>query len=383
MVKTSILCGILFAIFSFTYLYALQGEILRTIHKILSEEKTVYSPIWGAAIITIILCLLQFGLNLFTKFKGKWQAISYFPAFLILTIMTDVHLETEVHTGRIIESFSVHYDWTWKAVLTATICYAAIVFIYKKRGSIRIEKESLTDLMVPNLFILILFSCLTGSIGNSNENLHYELSVAQNIREKKISKSLIIGKKSLISSRTLTALRAFALSQVDSLGQSLFTYPQYYGAGGLFFDESRGPVSSYVNQDIYDYLGGSTPNINETTINFLQRICEQDEGNYKSLDYYLCALLLEKQLERFVNVLHLFYDEDRYLPKHYQEALILYKNKTNEDTSFLLNTCSDNVYEIFKSFISLQKEHPEYLTQRNYMRRKYGDTYWWYYWYAE
>ena len=52
-------CGSLFTLFSLLYLFVMQADLLATAQHLLSKGQTVYSPLWGAVVITLLLLLLQ------------------------------------------------------------------------------------------------------------------------------------------------------------------------------------------------------------------------------------------------------------------------------------------------------------------------------------
>ena len=86
-----IVCAILFATFSFLYIYAFQGELLALMQDYLSKGVTTSNTFWAAAIITLLLCLLQFGINRISKLHLRWEALSYIPSCALLALITDVN----------------------------------------------------------------------------------------------------------------------------------------------------------------------------------------------------------------------------------------------------------------------------------------------------
>lgn len=379
------ICTLLFALFSISYLM-LQGEAIRSVHHTLAEGKTIYSPVYGACIITVILCLLQWGLNKITRFRHSWIAVSYFPAFLLLTVLSCIYPSTTGNGQSFVLCFYNGLGWWCFAGL---MLYILLNIVYRKYIFSRITKSGFQQLLIPNLLVMITYTYTTGYIGNNNELLYNELSIAQCIQTNQYDRALSIGKKSLHNSHTLTALRAFALSQTDSLGQSLFRYPQSDGSEGLFFKESKGATSSLTNADIYSHLGGIPRKDNETPVHYLRKVCENG-GSHKTLDYYLCTLLLERQLEAFVAALDTYWEEEDSLPCHYQEALLIHeqrmiapKDKASQVPTGYFAQISPYVRQCYEAFKNLQEDYPQAILQRNYTRRKYGDTYWWYYHYGE
>ena len=65
------------------------------------------------------------------------------------------------------------------------------------------------------------------------------------------------------------------------------------------------------------------------------------------------------------------------MPKHYAEAAVLC-NYLNKVPVVYVNKVT---LEEFKEFIKLKKAQNNPATEANVMRRNYGDTYWWYYFY--
>ena len=93
----TVVCGLLFSAFSFTYLYVFQSDILEALHFSLAHGKTHFAPLASAIIITVILLLLRWGVNSLLGLKGNVRALSYFPSCLILGALTDVG--KDVYTG--------------------------------------------------------------------------------------------------------------------------------------------------------------------------------------------------------------------------------------------------------------------------------------------
>ena len=58
-----VICAILFCVFTFSYLFFYQADILRVTQHIASGGQTFYVPWLGGVLITIFLQLLQVGLN--------------------------------------------------------------------------------------------------------------------------------------------------------------------------------------------------------------------------------------------------------------------------------------------------------------------------------
>lgn len=364
-------CGLLFSLFSFVYLYVFQRDVLEALHYSLAHGKTVFAPLASAIVITLILLLLRWGVNSLLGLKGKVRALAYVPSFLVLCALTDV--------GRGVYMSSYYTPWTW---LLPLLVLLFVGLGYWLRGLFRVQlnqEGSLWGLVNCNLTILLGLCVLTVCVGNTNRGYHHELEAEHYLRAREYDKVLEVGKRSLEASRNLTAFRAVALSHLGQMGDKLFAYPQYYRSDGLFFESDSLHTLRYTNDSIY-YLLGVRPYAGEDRMVFLRNICYKGTGKYTSLDYYLSALLLEKQLGQFMEAVPDFYLPEDTLPRYYREAVVLY-HAQQKDTIFPV--ADSLMIGRFKAYRTLQQKEGSSLEERNRMRREFGDTYWWYYDYQE
>jgi len=366
-----IVCGLLFIIFSFSYLYGLQSNLLANIQGVFSHWKTIYHPLVGAIGITLILLALQIVLNLITKWKGSLYSMSFLPFCLILGIFT--HFDRGIYSGNF--NFG---PWIWIGPLIFVI-YLVLSLIFQFIPYNLITKKLIPKLNV-NLFILLLLFLGTILIGNTNEQFHAEMKMEQLIREGKFKEATIVDAKALKVSREMTVLRSYALARTDSLGQKLFEFPQYYRTQGLFFDDNT-ITTRLKNKNIFAALGGKPIGNDESTVHYLESLCNNNKGSHMALDYFLCSLLLDRQLEYFVSALDTYYEVGGVLYKHYQEALFMYQYMHSEYEIPFENI---KMSSKFKKFLALQNKYAYNSTyQKNYTRREFGDTYWWYYTYGD
>ena len=367
----AVVCGFLFSVFSFVYLYVFQRDVLEALHFSLAHGKTHFVPLASAFIITFILILLRWGVNSLLKLKGNIRAISYFPSFLILGALTDA--------GKDVYVYNHPSSWGWLLPLVL-VAYALIVYwlrqIFKKRLN---NEGSPVALMNSNLLIMVAFSLMTAMIGNTNRDFHHELEAERYLRSHQYIEALKVGEKSLKVTRTMTVLRSIAMSHAGVLGEELFAYPQYYRSDGLFFANDSAQTLRYTNDSIY-YLLGVRPYTGEDRMEFLRNICYKGTGKYTALDYYLSALLLEKQIDTFGKALADFYETEDTLPRYYQEAILVYR-ESHPDYQFAVDDST-----LIKRYDDYHKRKAGFsspIEEQNRMRREFGDTYWWYFDYQE
>lgn len=364
---TTVVCGFLFSLFSFVYLYVFQRDVLEALHFSLAHGKTHFAPMGSAVVITLILLLLRWGINSLLGLKGYIRSLSYLPSFLVLCALTDV--------GRTVYMSAYHTVWSW---LLPVLILIFVVFAYWLRGLYRNQlntEGSRLGLVNYNLLILFVQCLITVLVGNTNRAFHHELEVERYLRDREYVEALEVGKRSLESTHTLTALRAMAMAHAKLMGEKLFEYPQYYGVDGLFFDEDSTAVLRFTNDSVYDLLGGK-PYVGDKPLDYLSELCYTGRGKYIALDYYLAGLLLDKQINKFAQTIDDFYESEDSLPRYYREAMAIYRSN-HSDSVFVRN---DSVMqEKYIRYKTRQMEFASPLEEQNYMKREFGDTYWWYF----
>ena len=367
----SIGCGIVFSLYSFLYLYLLQGHVVEALHFSLAHGRTNYSVFWGAVVLTFVLVLIRYGLNVLLKLHGPWVAFSYFPSFLLLGVLTDVD-RSVFHGGGF-----AHY-WAWLLPLLLVIYVIVALFIrnvFKNR-----VWSSVLDVYNINAGMLVLGCLIPMFIGNTDINFHQELAVEHHIRHGDFSAALRIGKKSFHTTKTLNILRANAMACCDSLGDELFAYPQPYKSDGLMFTITT-PKNELLcfNADTLYHMIGAIHHVGEKNIDYLKRISKIDSIGDMGKQYYLSALLLDKQLNEFRIALDSVYPKRARIPKYYKQALLLHQQKDTVNRWIINDSIMINRFNSF--FEKRQKSYPSKDVEKNLMCREFGKTYWWYYYY--
>ena len=167
-------CGLLFSLFSFVYLYVFQRDVLEALHFSLAHGKTTFAPMASALVITLILLLLRWGVNSLLGLKGRVRALAYVPSFLVLCALTDV--------GRGVYISDYHTPWTW---LLPLLVLLFVGIGYWLRGVFRVQlnhEGSLWGLVNSNLAILLGLCLLTVCVGSTNRQFHHELEAEQYLR---------------------------------------------------------------------------------------------------------------------------------------------------------------------------------------------------------
>ena len=362
--------GLLFSAFSFTYLSVFQKDVMEALHYSLAQGKTVYAPWMSAVLITVVLLVLRWAVNALVGLKGPLKALSYFPSCLLLGVLTDVG-HNVYHGGGISDT------WGWMLPL-CLVLYGVLGWLLARAARLWLNPEMPDIWVVNSNFMTLLMLCfMTLGIGNTNVHFHHELQVEEALRKQDYGRALLVAEKTMDPSRNLTALRAYAMSRQGTMGEDLFRYPQLYGAAGLLMGTSD-EKALRLNADSLSVYLGAKPALGEPALTFFRRICEEESGNYTTLDYYLSALLLEKKLDEFVRAFDELYTVRDSIPYYYRQALFL---DSKMHPSAATDSADVALEELWGKYLEKQQELSGQRGEANYMRREFGDTYWWYYQY--
>ena len=96
----------------------------------------------------------------------------------------------------------------------------------------------------------------------------------------------------------------------------------------------------------------------------------------KGGDYELCAYLIDKQLDKFVEILPRYYKIDEKLPRYYREALVQYSHLRSNPKIVYHDNVMDTDYQDLQQLESL---YPDRKARQVAVFRQYEGTYWYYY----
>ncbi len=346
----------LFAVFAFLYLYVLQGDLL-SIGLAELFPPFIAVPSWITALaITVLASLLTFLLGNIVRYSGSLYAMRFIPAAILVVMLSQ-------------------YPVLRPSVFTGILC--ALLFIIwcivgrktKARHRVLFPTPATPTDITKQIWGILLIFLFIGIGGESNDTTHYELRAVKLLREGRYEEVGEVGKKSLATTRQLTALRCYALSQTSAgLGDKLFSlpFPERENNFSKYENKFATPENKFYSQEIY--------NLTDTIKSHIEK-----GDSTLARDYRLCSLLLDKQIDAFANELPRYYNLNRdTLPRHYAEAAMLYC-RLRTSPIFVYNNA--NISANFRDFLEMEKKHPTPASRKNVLRRSYGDTYWWYYFY--
>lgn len=245
--------------------------------------------------------------------------------------------------------------------------------------------------LLPHLLRLFILSLYMGAGAAATDVEHFEMQTAFRLQQGHPSKALQVGRKSLATSPRLFALRCLAMStKTGQLPKHLLdqALPARCGSEMLLLPaDDRQPL--LLSPDTLANRMGHMHRIhNESAIHYFQR-CARHMGPRPSIasDYYLCALLLDRKLDAFAQEVQWFYGPDLHasahakrLPHYFAEALVLYtRMRTQPRITYHDATIEANLHD----YSAMGDSIPNATARQNLLRDSYGETYWWYYDYAQ
>ena len=281
------ICTVLFCSFSFCYLFFYQADVMTVVQHLASGRQTFYDPLLGAVLITLTLKLLQVGVNSLFKIHKRGFGLTYFPSFLILTIISDLQPTIDSVTFG---------NWLWVAPLLLFV-YAFVMVAVKRFEPYEPEQRSFgpfSQMIGINLLIFLVFFMFTGLFSNGDRYFHQRAKVEALIDKKDYAGALNVVRSMPHTDSVTTMLTIYAVARRGHLADSLFHYPLVGGSHAL----RPGKVHSWLQPDSVLY---------KVTRN--------------SANYQLTGFLLDRNLQEFARYLPQYYPSDTLRPRYYREAL--------------------------------------------------------------
>lgn len=349
---------VLFAFFFFLYFSCSQDAAISLAQHRLSGGQTAYHPIIGAGILTLALMCLQSVVGRVTQIPGRLYTLTFIPAVACAVLPIAILPEARVQT-------------LLSAAAGVLVWVAVEAFFFLTRG--RQDGASRIS-VIPNLCISLAMALFLGGVGYSDDVLTFEVKTARLLMKGKEEEALRVGRRSLATSSLLTALRAHAMSgRPGGMGNYLFAYPIPAGGSRNLYLTLADSARTLLPKD----------SIRMLTQAGLQCLPADTPGASarRAADYHLCGLLLDKRLERFAEDVQRYYaiSDSAVLPQYYEQALVLYKRLYASGRS--IGHVDSSVMANYMDFKEKGAKYTDAAVRSNYLRREYGDTYWWYYFY--
>lgn len=279
-------------------------------------------------------------------------------------------------------------SWAYQGVLLLAAAGLLLFFEWWERRLNRTwpaVRNLWQDFIPPAVRLLLL--CLYVGLGAAATDVeHYELRTAEAIRTHHPKRAYRVGEKSLAVSPRLFALRCYLLATTHSrgLGDQLFKQPvPAGGSDNLFFPADEQQRLTLPVDSLYSLLG-SRPHTGESRLQYLRRCARLAafrqttvERLSAPIDYYLCALLLDRRLDLFAREVKYFYPAKiarGKLPAYFAQALVYYNHVRTQPVVFYRDAA---IAANYSDYTDMADTIAAPAARRNLLRRSYGETYWW------
>ena len=372
-ITTKVVCAISFLLFSFLWLFELQADALAVAQHVLSQGHTHYEKVLGSLIIVSVLYLVQFVVAHIGRIPRRTYALTYFPSLLILAFLSDFVVDDN-------HEVSVS-TWCWLFPLLLVL-WGVCVWLARQflpfSNNHRQYRGVLSTRTWLNLLQMLVMMLLVALLSNTNAVYLNTAHAEAALQQCDFDEAARVGEESLETSERLTMLRAFALSKKGTLADQLFTYP-VKGTSQTILPMTVKPFM--LSEDsIWKHLGAKPHSMMPTE--HLYEILERDSLATPAVaDYRLCGYLMDRNLDAFVKTLPCYYTvaDTLPLPRHYREALILYKHQSKAPQI----AYSDSLLE--EQWATLQQLQSDYKvpSERHYqIFCSFQHSYWYYYLYS-
>ena len=276
------LCGILFSVFAFCWLFFIQRDLLsQEINLVFAENENLNellsgSPLMVSILLTLISLLLVIPGKALLRFKKGLYACNYLFSAAFLGLITGFD-----GNDLLGQSSTV---WMVTAVFVLVM-----YLICKIVASIpRSEYNDRPRTLAGNLVLMSLLFCMTGYLGNTDENLHRRLRMERLYAQADYAGLLEVGRHEEESDPDIDLLRAKAMLNLPSDAN-----PDGTEIGELLFSYS-----------ISDHIA-------------LSKALMGMDNNQA----YLASCLLAGNLSSFTDTIN--YDAYKTMPTYYMQALVL------------------------------------------------------------
>ncbi len=398
-VTLKVVCAIIFIAFVVSYVYFYQCDVLAMMQYAWSDGQKHYDRNVGAVVLSAVLVVITAVTVALSRMPGRYYALNFYPALLVLGGLTAVHRE---------EGGLVSVSWGW-FILFLVLLVGSFVLI-RVVSNLKAYSQPLRSVGVfshlwwKNFMYLLLPMVVTCMIGNSDRTLHTRLAVERLCMQGEFAKALETGYAQYDNDSSLTMLRAMALAKTlgtDStsmIGENLFKYEITGNSRSLFPQTDKSCAFMLGNAyNLWQTIGFVPYDQKETPVTILKRQIEREnlrQTMYKDTlldkefrdsiskplckpvakDYLLCAYLLDKDLRSFVKLLGKCYVVNEKMPQHYREACVLYGKLTGT------MMYSDPAVEAdYADFLSVMRANRNPVLRKSALRDSYFGTYWYYY----
>lgn len=361
--------AVVFLLFTFLWIYYLQSDLLAYAQHLHSGGRTQYYRLPGALLITAALWLLQLVVYSMVRLRNHLHALTYFPSMLCLGLLGGFSAGA---------SFGL---WRLLLVIVLLVLWGGLVWVVLQFQKHERPQRSgfFSRSMWVNLLLQALMMVSVVAVSSTSAVLLYRAHVETCLQDRRFDEALLTGSRSLESDAHLTMLRAYALSRRHELGERLF----HYAVSGTSADLVPGTADChsrllrYPQDSIYRHLG-AIPRAQQTTAGYLQALQHSGQATTAVADYVLCGQLIDRDLDAFARTVTRYYTlaDSLSLPRHYREALVLYRHLRSHPVVVYRHAVTD---EDYRNLQELEAKYSDPRERKIRVLENYQGSYWYYY----
>lgn len=359
-----IMCAAVFVAFSFLWLYFFQADILTVTQHVLSHGQTTYNRTMGTLLITAILLSVYGITNRLMNLPLAVHALSLFPSMLLLGVISSANVADK-------------FEHWWLGI-PLVVLWLGVSWVCKKVHNLRASTTRVGRFpryIWVNMLLIILMLCGVIFASNTNAVHHFRARAEIALLNGHWDEALTTGHESLETDSCLMTIRMYALSRTEQLGEKLFQYPLIPSSDAMLPTRGERRLLVYPMDSLYRYLG-AIPHSSVRPMDYLRKIVNRYHGYTPAVDYLLCGYLLDRDLDRFAVTVARFYALDEHLPRHYREALVLYKHLRSHPVINYQDAVLDVDYD---DFHAIQESATDKNDLLNKLQDDYSNSYWYYY----
>ena len=384
----TVVCLLLFVAYSFLLYLKYQYGIVALTHFVQSEQVTSSvsdSTTFISAMLGTLMSLIPAIILLRTfHFPLRLKGLAFLPSYVVLGFLTGISPESVGAT---------EIEFPLLAFILLLIGSAVLVLLSQVYHENRGEHAPFANYLGTNLLISALGITLCIVLTNTDRQLHVQLAMARAIHKNDYSQVANLHNGETTTNNTITSMQVLHLSKKGTLADELFTLPYLRGSQNLLPDSSYATALYHTPTLVYGHLRavpvGKCKDVKCFLQNALSRRISQAHDYKDSLtvniltDYYLCALLLDRDLQTFQEELPKYYSAEQSLPRHYREALSIQRalDTSSVATTFYQDAEMDSLYVAFSSIQSCNANNTT--VQRKQCYWTYPGSYWNYYFFAD
>ena len=341
------------------------------------------SATWISALLGTILCSIPAIVLLSTlHFPLSMKALAFLPSYIILGFLTGISPLGVASTENELHLLS--------PLLMLMVSGLLILFsqvYHEDRG----EHAPIFNYLGINVLVSCIGMLACIALTNTDRQLHVQLAMADAIYRNDTLKLERIVKGETVSNHNITAIQVLDLSRRGLLADRLFSIKGLAGSESMLPDTMPASQVYHTSSLVYEHLDVAPYGDSISVSCYLEKsLLERRSLPADSLssadslsldvltDYYLCSLLLDRDLERFPSALSKYYGKEYALPLHYREALCII---ASDDADINIEYVADSVMHArYTDYMKLrQSQHDASAIQLKECNKAYPGSYWNYY----